>query len=221
MKKKAIVLFSGGVDSTVALSMALKADRECFALSFDYGQRHRVELEHAKRITDYYTVSHRIIIIDPASFDRSSLVSSVAVPKDRNAQQIAEGGIPNTYVPARNTLFLAYAMGQAEILEADEIHAGFNAMDANPYPDCRPAFLGAFQALLAVATKQGIEGKAPQLMTPLIRWDKTEIIKQGIALKAPLHLTFSCYDPALNGEPCQHCDACILRVEGFAKSSKP
>lgn len=208
---KAVILFSGGVDSTVILALALKRGLECHALSFDYGQRHRVELESAKAIAAHYGVSHQIIVIDPKSFGKSSLVSSLAVPKGRNLEQISAGGIPNTYVPARNTLFLAYALGQAEILEADEIHVGFNALDRNPYPDCRPAFAQAFQGVINVATKQSVEGRAPQLCTPLIDWDKAKIIQEGVALNAPLHMTFSCYDPTPAGKPCGVCDACVLR----------
>ncbi len=138
-------------------------------------------------------------------------MTSLAVPKDRTAQQISSGGIPNTYVPARNTLFLAYAIGHAEILEAQEIHVGFNAMDRNPYPDCRPEFVHAFQSVINLATKQGVEGRAPRLLTPLIDLNKNEIIRQGVALDAPIHLSFSCYDPLSDGTPCHHCDACILR----------
>lgn len=218
---KAIILLSGGLDSTVMLAQALQQGRECFALSFDYGQRHKIELNAAKRIAAFYHVPHRTITIDPASFDKSSLVTSLAVPKDRTAQQISNGGIPNTYVPARNTLFLAYAVGQAEILEAGEIHVGFNAMDHNPYPDCRPEFLQAFQSVVNLATKQGVEGRAPRLMTPLIDLNKTEIFRLGMSLNAPTHLSFSCYDPTIEGTPCQRCDACILREAALKEAIKP
>lgn len=212
---KAIVLLSGGLDSTVILAMALQQGRECFALSFDYGQRHRVELNSAAAVAAYYHIPLHIISIDPTSFAQSSLVSSIAMPKGRTMEEIGSGGIPNTYVPARNTLFLAYALGQAEILNAQEIYVGINAMDSLPYPDCRPEFVQAFQAVINTATKQSVEGNAPQLITPLIHWNKHEIVKQGLAHKAPLHLTFSCYDPMEEGRPCHSCDACILRDQAF------
>lgn len=215
---KAIVLLSGGLDSSVLLALALKQGRECYALSFDYGQRHRVELEFAQKIALHYNVSQRIIHIDSSIFKISSLVSDISVPKNRSKEEIANGKIPNTYVPARNTLFLAYAMGQAEMLNAQEIYAGPNAFDAGPYPDCTPAFIQAFQGVLNVATKQAVEGTPPRLLTPLINWDKAEIIRQGMALNVPLHMTFSCYDPLPTKEPCGVCDACILRADAFANT---
>lgn len=207
---RAIVLLSGGLDSTVVLAMALNQGRECLALGFDYGQRHLIELEHAQKIADHYRVNFRIIHLDSSLFKTSSLVSDITVPKNRSKQEIAKG-IPNTYVPARNTLFLAYAMNQAELFDAQEIYAGPNALDAAPYPDCTPAFIQAFQSVLNVATKQAVEGKAPRLLTPLIHWDKTQIIQQGIALGVPLNMTFSCYDPLPTQKACGRCDACILR----------
>jgi 7-cyano-7-deazaguanine synthase len=215
IRTKAVILFSGGIDSTVALAMALEKDRECYALSFDYGQRHRIELDFAKEIAKHYGISLKIICIDPSVFGKTSLVGKFPVPKDRSTSIIKASGIPNTYVPARNTLFLAYALGQAEILEASEIYVGFNDMDNSPYPDCRPAFVKAFQGLIEVATKQSVEGRVPQLLAPIISMNKTEIIQQGLALNAPLHLTFSCYDPTLDGKPCGRCDACRLRIEAF------
>lgn len=217
---KAIILLSGGLDSTVMLAKALQQGNECYALSFNYGQRHKIELKAAENIAAFYDVPHRIIMIDPACFDNSSLVTSLAVPKDRTAQQISSGGIPNTYVPARNTLFLAYAVGQAEILEAQEIHVGFNAMDCNPYPDCRPEFVNAFQLVINIATKQGVEGRPPRLITPLIDLNKTEIFKLGFSLNAPIDLSFSCYDPTIDDRPCHHCDACILRNAAL-KANRP
>lgn len=215
---KAIVLLSGGLDSAVLLALALKQGRECYALSFDYGQRHRIELEYAQKIALHYNVSQRIIHIDSSVFKSSSLVSDISVPRNRSKEEIASGKIPNTYVPARNTLFLAYAMGQAEMLNAQEIYAGPNALDAGPYPDCTPAFIQAFQGVLNVATKQAVEGTSPRLLTPLINWDKAEIIRQGMALNVPLHMTFSCYDPLPTKEPCGVCDACILRAGAFANT---
>lgn len=207
---KSLVLVSGGLDSAVSLALALEQGRKCLALSFNYGQKHKIELEHAKKITEYYSVDHKIITIEPAIFGNSSLTSKNPVHKNRSAQEIAHGGIPSTYVPGRNTLFLAYAAGQAEIYEADEIIAGPNFSDRLPYPDCRPEFYHAFQQVLNFATKRAVEIKTPVLKTPLIDWDKQQIVKEGIRLKVPLNLTFSCYDP--NGTiPCNLCDACILR----------
>lgn len=215
---KAIILLSGGLDSAVVLAMALEKGKTCHALSFDYGQRHKRELLSAQLIANYYHISHKIIKIDPDSFGASSLVSIDKVPKNRSLQEMSSGAIPNTYVPARNTLFLAYALGQAEMLKAQEIHAGMNAMDRYAYPDCRPEFITAFQSLINVATQQAVNGAPPRLVAPLINWNKTEIIKQGLALKAPLHLTWSCYDPSLEDKPCQQCDACLLRQNAFKET---
>ncbi len=215
---KAVVLLSGGLDSTIILASALKNGRECYALGFDYGQRHRVELEYAQKIAHHYGVSLRTIKIDSCIFKTSSLVSDIDVPQNRSVEEISDGTIPNTYVPARNTLFLAYAMGQAELLNAKEIYAGPNALDAAPYPDCTPIFIQAFQGVLNVATKQAVEGSPPCLLTPLINWDKCDIIRHGMALNVPMHMTFSCYDPLPTKEACSICDACILRADGFAKA---
>lgn len=208
---KAIVLFSGGLDSSLVLALALKAGRSCIALSFDYGQRHRIELEAAKAIAEYYGVPHRIIKIDVSAFSKSALVDHSELPKNRSASQIANEGIPSTYVPARNTLFLAYATAQAEICEAGEIHVGFNSMDRLPYPDCRKEYLDAFQSVLNLATKQAVEGNAPKIIAPLINWDKNEIAKQAIAINLPIDKTFSCYDPTPAKQHCGACDACVLR----------
>ena len=212
--RKAVILLSGGLDSTVVLALALAQGRQCSALSFDYAQRHREELERAQKIAAYYEIPHRIISIDPLTFGQSSLVSDLEAPCSRTPEQIASQGTPNTYVPARNTLFLAYALGQCELLQAHEIHFGANCLDG-PYPDCRPAYLEAFQQVICLATKQAVENCPPQLITPLLYWNKSEIIRQGLALKAPLELTLSCYRPSESGSPCQTCDACILRYEGF------
>lgn len=217
--EKAVILLSGGLDSTVILAMALNKGRQCYAIGFDYGQRHRVELEYAQKIANYYNVHFRIISIDSFIFENSSLVSDISMPKNRSIEEIARGKIPNTYVPARNTLFLAYAMGQAEILNAQEIYAGPNALDSVPYPDCTPSFIKAFQGVLNLATKQAMEGAAPQLLTPLINMNKVEIILKGMELNVPLHMTFSCYDPLTTKEACGRCDACILRADGFNRIS--
>jgi len=214
---KAIVLLSGGLDSTVVLAQAIKNNRECLAISFNYGQRHKIELESAKIIAAYYNVSHKIIKLDSSIFGQSSLLSNhdgVEVPKDRNARQISESSTPTTYVPARNTIFLSIAMGQAENFQACEIYIGPNALDTK-YPDCSESFIHAFQRVIKVATKQSVNGNPPRLVAPLLELNKTEIIKLGLSLDAPLHLSFSCYDPTILGAPCLRCDACILRKDGF------
>lgn len=211
---KAIILLSGGLDSAVVLALALKHHRECHALSFNYGQRHRIELEYANNLANYYGVEQKIISIDPSIFQKSALVSHESVAKNRTKEEIANGKVPNTYVPARNTLFLAFAMGQAELLGAAEIHTGPNAMDGTPYPDCTPAFIQAFQGVLNVATKQALEGRPPKLITPLIQWDKAEIIRQAKLLNVPIEMTFSCYDPQ-HDRACGVCDACVLRADGL------
>lgn len=211
---KAIVLLSGGLDSTVILAKALSEGRECYALSFDYGQRHRRELDAAKAIVAHYQVPHQVITIDSKAFALSSLVSAMAVPKGRTPQEIEAPGTPNTYVPARNTLFLAYALGQAEILGAQEVYIGVNALDGN-YPDCRPSFIDAFQQVFHLGTKQGLQGQGPQLVAPLMGSTKADIVHLGRSLGAPLDLSWSCYDPTPTGAICQQCDACTLRRQGF------
>lgn len=216
---KAIVLLSGGVDSTVVLAMAQAQGKCCYLLSFDYNQRHAIELESAKAVASHYGLPHKIIRIDPCAFGKSSLVSDLEIPHKRSIAEINRQGIPSTYVPARNTLFLAYALGQCELYDAQEIHFGPNKIDHACYPDCRPAYLQAFQSIMNVATKQAIEGNAPKLVTPLKELDKTAIIKLGISLGAPLNLTWSCYDPLNSCKPCEACDACVLRQDGFAKAS--
>jgi len=213
---KAIILFSGGVDSTVMLAQALHNGRKCMALSFDYGQRNRVELNSAKKIAAYYQISHRVITLNNSTFNQSGLIDeNTLLPSNRTFDQIASSGIPITYVPARNTLFIAYAMGLAEITSADEIYMGANATDLNSYPDCRPVFFSAFQSLIDVATKQATEGTAPRIVTPLIHLDKKAIISEGLRLGAPLDETFSCYAPLESGLACGNCDACMLRNAGF------
>lgn len=214
---KAILLLSGGLDSTVMLAHALSLGRDCYAITFNYGQRNRVEIDAACEIAAHYHIFHRVIFIDPLTFDHSSLVTQKKMPKNRSPSQIKKGGIPNTYVPARNALFLSYAMGQAEIFDAGEIYFGANALDHGPYPDCRPEFFAALQAMISLATKQAIEGSPPKLITPLVEWDKVQIIQHGRKLGAPLDLSFSCYDPSPKGKICKSCDACILRADAFQK----
>lgn len=211
---KAVILFSGGLDSTVVLALALEKKRECYALSFDYGQKHACELKSAATIAAYYGISHSIISIPCDVFKQSSLVSHLRNPEQRSLDHILSGGIPSTYVPARNTLFLAYGLGYCESMNAEELHFGPNRSDACCYPDCTPKYLSLFAELMKYATKQSTEGKTPVLVTPCLEWDKEEIIRQGIRLKAPLEMTWSCYSP-LEGLPCKKCDACILRQKGL------
>jgi len=215
MRKKAIILFSGGVDSTVVLALALAQQRDCLTISFDYGQKHRIELSHAEAIAEHFHVPNRCIKIDPSVFGKSSLTSSMKVPKDRSLEDIGDQSIPSTYVPARNTLFLSFALGICETHGAHEIHFGPNLMDQASYPDCRPAYLNAFQNLIDLGTKQAVESTPPQLITPLVKLVKAEIISLGLALKAPLELTFSCYSPLTDNKPCKRCDACTIRAQGF------
>lgn len=211
---KAIILLSGGLDSTVVLALAASQGKNCLAVSFDYQQKHRQELEAAKKIASYYDVPHQMISLDPTPFSLSSLTSDLAVPQARTLDQISNAGTPNTYVPARNTIFLAYALGICEHHDADEIHFGPNRADITCYPDCTPAYLKAFQAIMNQATKQAITSP-PQLVTPLISLNKPEIIQLGIRLKAPLDMTWSCYSPTKASLPCQTCDACVLRSNAF------
>lgn len=208
---KAIILLSGGIDSTVALALALEKGRECYTLTFDYGQRHQIEIESASQVSAHYQIPHRVITVDSFAFQTSALVSEISILKDRTKEEIALAGIPNTYVPARNTVFMSYALGLAEVLGAKEIHIGSNALDYGPYPDCRPEYFAALTKLYALATKQSVDGNPPVPVTPLLYWDKAEIVKQGKRLNAPLHLTFSCYDPTPRGQHCYRCDSCRLR----------
>lgn len=215
---KAIILLSGGLDSTVVLALAIEQGRECVCLSFDYGQRHKIELERARAIAARYHCHHRIVTIDPATFSNTSLVDQKAVPKGRTLEEMRTQGIPSTYVPGRNTLFLAYAAGQAEIYGAAEIWTGPNLLDHNPYPDCRPEFYAAFQGLLNLATKQAVEGAPPQIRTPLIEWDKTRIVQEAKRLGVPIELTWSCYAPQEDLTPCGACDACKIRLAALEVS---
>jgi 7-cyano-7-deazaguanine synthase len=217
MMAKAIVLFSGGMDSTVILAMALKEGRECFALSFNYGQRHLCELKSAQAIAHYYHVEHKIIKIDSSVFRKSSLVEDIAMPHNRTLSEMAQGSIPSTYVPARNTLFIAYAVGQAEMIGADEIYFGPNALDYHGYVDCRPEYVQKYQELINLSTNQAVEGSPPELIAPLIYMTKVDILKKGIELNVPFHLTWSCYDPTPDHHPCGSCDACIIRQDAFKK----
>lgn len=213
---KVIILFSGGIDSTVMLAKALEQGRECIALSFDYGQIHRIELKHAAAIAKHYGVPQKMLTIDPSFFSSSALVSDLEIPTNRTTEEISNSGTPSTYVPARNTIFLSFATALAEVHGAQEIHIGANLLDQNAYPDCRPEFYQSFQKVINTATQQSDTGTAPNLLTPLIQWDKKQIIEEGRRIQAPLEMTFSCYHPENGKTPCGSCDACILRSEALS-----
>ena len=214
--KRAVVLLSGGLDSTTVLAMAQRDGFLCHAMSFRYGQRHHVEIECAARIAARMkAAAHRIVDIDLRAFGGSALTDGIAVPKNRSPQTMAEG-IPVTYVPARNTIFLSYALAWAEVLDARDIFIGVNALDYSGYPDCRPEYIEAFGRLAALATKAGVEGAPIRIHAPLIEMTKAQIVRTGLALGVEYALTSSCYDPAPSGAPCGACDACQLRAKGFA-----
>lgn len=213
--RKAVLLLSGGLDSTTTLAVALRDGFGVYALSFRYGQRHAVELDAARRIAAHFGVTEHVIAnIDPGAFDGSALTSAgIAVPKDAPI----DGRVPVTYVPARNTVFLSFALAWAEVLEADDIFIGVNALDYSGYPDCRPEYLDAFERMANLATRRAVEGGVPlRIHAPLVDLGKREIIELGARLGVPWQLTASCYDPGAGGEACGHCDACRLRLRGFA-----
>lgn len=216
--KRAVVLLSGGIDSTTTLAIAIAEGYEVYALSFDYGQRHQIEVEAARRVADSLGAKeHRIAKIDLRVFGGSALTDQIDVPKQRSETEI-EHGIPVTYVPARNTIFLAYALAWAEVIQAADIFLGVNAIDYSGYPDCRPEFIEAFQTLANLATKAGVEGRRFQLHTPLIKFSKAEIIRKAVQLGVNLSLTHSCYDPSPEGLACGECDSCFLRLKGFREA---
>ncbi len=216
MKNKAVVLLSGGLDSTTTLAIAQKQGFQVFALSFDYGQRHGVELERAKEIAEKFSVTdHQIMTIDLRQFGGSALTDSIEVPTHRNESEMNEE-IPVTYVPARNTIFLSFCLAYAEVKNAQDIFLGVNAVDYSGYPDCRPEFIAAFETLANLATKAGVEGKEKlKIHTPLIEFTKAEIILKGLELGVDYSLTHSCYNPKENGTACGSCDSCVLRLKGF------
>jgi len=206
------------MDSAVALAEARVAGFESHALSFDYGQRHRVELAAAARVAKALgAVEHRVVKVDLSAIGGSALTDRIEVPKDRPDEAIG-AGVPATYVPARNTVFLAVALGWAEVLGARDIVIGVNALDYSGYPDCRPEFVSAFEHLAAVATRAGVEGARFRVHTPLISLSKAEIIRRGVELGLDYGLTHSCYDPAQAGRPCGRCDSCVLRAKGFQEA---
>lgn len=217
MANRAVVLVSGGLDSATTLALARADGRECYALSFDYGQRHRVELEAAARVAHALgAVEHRTMRIDTAGIGGSALTDpSIAVPETPTT------GIPVTYVPARNTVFLALALGWAEVLGAREIYIGVNAVDYSGYPDCRPEFVAAFQKLANLATRAGVEGDEFRIRAPLVTLTKAEIVRRGTQLGVDYGLTVSCYQPDAAGRACGRCDSCRLRREGFRTAGVP
>jgi len=213
----AVVLLSGGLDSATALAMTRAQGRRCHALSFRYGQRHEVELQAAARIARLLAAeSHQVVELDLRAFGGSALTADIPVPKGRSDAEMA-AGIPVTYVPARNTLFVAYALAAAEVHGAEEIVLGVNVLDASGYPDCRPEWLAAMQEVARLGTRAGAEGRAPRLVAPLIAMSKADIIRAGSALGVDYSLTHSCYDPRPGGA-CGACDACQLRRRGFAEA---
>ncbi len=219
MSRKAVLLLSGGLDSTTTLAMAKAEGFEVYAMSFAYGQRHAHEIDAATNVAKHFGVAqHRVVTIDLGVFGASALTQkNILVPKDRSDAQMGEG-IPITYVPARNTIFLSYALAWAEVLGADDIFIGVNAVDYSGYPDCRPEFIEAFERMANLATKAGADGNKLTLHTPLIALTKAEIIQRGIALGVDYGATTSCYDPTPDGASCGHCDSCSLRKKGFAEA---
>lgn len=217
-KKKAVVLLSGGLDSATALAIAKTEGFECYALSFRYGQRHAIELECAQQVADTQGVTeHRTIDIDLAVFGGSALTDmNIDVPHDADAND----EIPVTYVPARNTIFLSYALAWAEVLGSTDIFIGVNALDYSGYPDCRPEFIAAYEAMANLATVAGVQGHKLTIHVPLIDMTKAEIIKRGLDLGVDYAKTTSCYDPAPDGRACGHCDSCLLRLKGFSEIGK-
>ncbi len=219
--KPAVVLLSGGLDSATVLAIANEKGYACHALSFDYGQRHRAEIAAAAKVAEQLGVaSHRWINIDLRSLGGSALTDSIDVPKDRDGEEMTHG-IPVTYVPARNTIFLSYALAVAEVIHSTDLFIGVNAVDYSGYPDCRGEYIRAFESMSNLATKAGVEGHHLNVHTPLIDLPKTDIIKRGIELGVDYSLTHSCYDPHPDGKPCAHCDACLLRIRAFDQVGQP
>jgi 7-cyano-7-deazaguanine synthase len=217
--KKAVCLLSGGLDSATCLALARRDGYETYALSFDYGQRHRVELAAAARVAESLGAkAHHVVDLDLRVFGNSALTADIDVPKGRT-EEMMDAEIPVTYVPARNTIFLSLALAWAEVLECQDIFIGVNALDYSGYPDCRPEFIEAFEKMANLATKTGVEGRTKvKIHTPLIALTKAGIVKLGKELGLNFSLTHSCYDPDEHGRPCGLCDSCLLRRKGFAEA---
>ncbi len=213
--KPAVCLLSGGLDSSTCLAVARRNGFRCYALTIDYGQRHRAELDAAARVAASLGVAaHQVIRLDLRAFGGSALTADIAVPKDSLAP-----GIPVTYVPARNTIFLSLALAWAETLGAEDVFVGVNAVDYSGYPDCRPEFLRAYEEMANLATKAGVEGRQRlRIQAPLLELSKAQIVRLAVDLGLDLALTHSCYDPVEGGRPCGHCDSCLLRRRGFAEA---
>ncbi len=218
-KNKVVVLLSGGLDSSTVLAIAQAEGYETYALTFRYGQRHEAELEAARRIANQMNVKQHVIAnIDLRIFGGSALTDNIDVPKDRSDDEMSDG-IPITYVPARNTIFLSFALAWAEVLSVSDIFIGVNAVDYSGYPDCRPEYITAYENMANLATKAGVEGKQTlKIHTPLIHLSKADIIKTGIKLGVDYSITNTCYDPAPDGAACGKCDACVLRLKGFKEA---
>jgi 7-cyano-7-deazaguanine synthase len=215
MNKKAVVLLSGGIDSSTTLAIATAQGFDVYAISFRYGQRHQIELEAARRIAATFNVkAHLLLDVDLTAIGGSALTANLEVPKDRNIEKMSSE-IPVTYVPGRNIIFLSLALAWAEVQGAGDIFIGANAIDFSGYPDCRPEFLAAFEKMARLGTKAGIEGKKISIHAPLIKLTKAQIIQKGLELGVDYSLTLSCYDPADDGKACGKCDSCLLRKKGF------
>lgn len=215
-----MVLVSGGLDSATVLAMAQHEGFACHALSFRYGQRHVVELESARQVAAAAGVEHVTVDIDLAAFGGSALTDDIDVPKHDSADDLGDG-IPVTYVPARNTVFLSFALAWAEVLGARHVYIGVSALDYSGYPDCRPEYIAAFEAMANLATRAGVEGAGLTIHTPLIALTKGDTIRRGLELGVDYGLTWSCYDPSSEGEACGRCDSCLLRLRGFAQAGVP
>lgn len=215
----AVLLLSGGLDSTTMLAYALERGFDVHAMTFRYGQRHAAEIEAARRVARHYQVNDHVVVdIDLRTFGGSALTADIDVPKDR-APHVMADGIPITYVPARNTIFLSFCLAWAEVLGASDIFIGVNALDYSGYPDCRPEYVAAFERMANLATRGGVEGSTPiRIQTPLLDLTKRQIVELGRALGVDYAMTVSCYDPSESGEACGHCDACTLRLKGFAEA---
>lgn len=217
-KQKAVVLLSGGLDSSTTLAIAKSQGYELYALTFRYGQRHQLEIEAARRIALHFQAAeHKIFNVDLSLIGGSALTAEIEVPKDRGLEEISKD-IPITYVPARNTIFLSLALAWAEVLGAWDIFIGVNALDYSGYPDCRPEFIRSFEQTANLGTKAGVEGNKFKIHTPLINLNKAQIIKKGLELGVDFSLTSTCYDPSPDGKACGKCDACLLRLKGFAEA---
>lgn len=217
MSRKAVVLLSGGLDSTTVLAVAKDQGFEPYAISFRYGQRHAVELEAARRVAKAAGVERHVVCdIDLRVFGGSALTADVDVPKHESAEELSDDEIPITYVPARNTVFLSFALAYAEVIGSTDIFIGVNALDYSGYPDCRPEYIAAYEQMANLATRAGVEGNAMKIHTPLINLTKAETVELGTKLGVDYALTLSCYDPDTEGRSCGHCDSCLLRLRGFA-----